>query len=91
MSNKSWGLTLAVYLVALSTIVGSVYFDIEITEQNQAFIAQMITITTGSTTAGGVFLSVMKRKRAFEATIKELQKMMKDLDRKKTDGFESNG
>ncbi len=75
--NKSWALTIAMYLLAGAVIAGEAFFGINLTAENQAFITNLIVLTTGSTTAGGVFNSVMKSKNQFKGTIKAIEEQLK--------------
>lgn len=79
--SKSWTITIAMYLVAAAVIVGEAFFGINLSAENQAFITNLIIMTTGSTTAGGVFNSVMKNKNQFKGTIKAIE------DQLRKDGF----
>ncbi len=72
--SKSWKLTIVVYAISFAVIGFEMFSGTTFTEEQLGFIQTMLVTLVGSTTAGGTFNAVMKRK----SMIKDVLQYLKD-------------
>jgi len=69
MSNKSWSLTIAMYVFAAALALTDVYLGAEISEGLYNFVMMLVA----STTAAGTFAGVAKNKEAMTILVKDIK------------------